>query len=894
MEFLAIIVLAVLALTVARLHSRVGRVEQELATFIAAQTAVVASETTESTIDPAEIASVSSVSSLPAPLEIASEDVVTELPEPPAAELGPWGTSEPSMETNKKPDIETALGTRWAVWVGGLALALGGIFMVRYSIEAGIFGPRARLVMAVLFGLLLAGAGEVARRKGFKVPLEGFRGAHVPGILTAAAAFTLFGAVYAAHGVYGFIGPGIAFTLLGLIGVAAVVAAVLHGKALAALGLLGSLVTPVLVASDSQNPWVLFIYLAIILTATAFIARLRSWAWIMGMAFAGCGIWGLIYLASTVVPAISPVAFINLIMLGVLVIIWLRGDPADSDLAPIGSGVDRTSVVPAFLTATTAILIGSVPDLAVLGGTYFSAALLVAMVIGACYRFKAITLLYASGVATLSVYLGSAFGNDFDITAPGRVVAIDGVPVSDVSVHFVSLGFLIGATFLVAGVWNARKYAVARSVRGASWAGWASLAPLGMLAITWFAFGNIDRDISYAIVALVLTGALIASAEWVARAEMPPMGGKVPVSLLLIGASAGTILTILMAFGAGPTTILIGIAAAVPAFATRYRVYPILGWLSAGLAGVTLAHIAFDPTIVGTNILGKTPVFNWLLAGYGLPALGFGFAAWQLAKTRPDTRPRQIMEAFAALFGLLTVAMLVRHAMNGGIINSGAPSLGEQAIYTLIAIGGSGILIALDARAPSPVFRYGALVIGVISVVLIAIAHFIGLNPLTTNASTGTIPVFNLLLLAYLMPAVAMAALAIYARGKRPRWYVATLAVVSAILAFAYATLSVRRLFQGEFIGAWKGMTQLETYSYSALWLVMGVALLALGARLRSVPLRIASAALVVVAVAKAFLFDMSQLEGFLRALSFIGLGGVLIGIGLFYQRMLISTAAKK
>ena len=37
----------------------------------------------------------------------------------------------------------------------------------------------------------------------------------------------------------------------------------------------------------------------------------------------------------------------------------------------------------------------------------------------------------------------------------------------------------------------------------------------------------------------------------------------------------------------------------------------------------------------------------------------------------------------------------------------------------------------------------------------------------------------------------------------------------------------------------------------------------------------------------KVFLIDMAYLEGFLRALSFIGLGAVLIGIGLFYQRML-------
>jgi uncharacterized membrane protein len=33
----------------------------------------------------------------------------------------------------------------------------------------------------------------------------------------------------------------------------------------------------------------------------------------------------------------------------------------------------------------------------------------------------------------------------------------------------------------------------------------------------------------------------------------------------------------------------------------------------------------------------------------------------------------------------------------------------------------------------------------------------------------------------------------------------------------------------------------------------------------------------------------MSNLEGILRALSFIGLGAVLIGIGLFYQRILLN-----
>src|SRR5690606_12989528 len=94
--------------------------------------------------------------------------------------------------------------------------------------------------------------------------------------------------------------------------------------------------------------------------------------------------------------------------------------------------------------------------------------------------------------------------------------------------------------------------------------------------------------------------------------------------------------------------------------------------------------------------------------------------------------------------------------------------------------------------------------------------------------------------------------------------------------------------FHGEFIGSWKGMNGLETYTYSAVWLALGVVVLAAGLRFKSRVLRLGSAVLVVAAVAKVFLYDMRELEGVLRALSFMGLGAVLIGIGLFYQRMLM------
>ncbi|TIM68883.1 MAG: DUF2339 domain-containing protein, partial [Mesorhizobium sp.] len=247
----------------------------------------------------------------------------------------------------------------------------------------------------------------------------------------------------------------------------------------------------------------------------------------------------------------------------------------------------------------------------------------------------------------------------------------------------------------------------------------------------------------------------------------------------------------------------------------------------------------------------------------------------------------------AAVAALLMLYMAFGSGWTTMLLGAAAivPALATRwRVYTLIAIGAGAILVAIDMRSPSLVLRYGSLAAGVVSVAFIVIQHFVALNPLFTDESTGRIPVFNLLFLAYLLPAIAAGGLALYARDKRPKWYAAMLALMAA-LAFVYATLSVRRLFKGEFIGLWSGLGQLETYTYSALWLIIGVALLTAGVWLKSQVLRVASAALISVAVLKVFLFDMSELEGVLRALSFIGLGAVLIGIGLFYQRLLTRAA---
>jgi uncharacterized membrane protein len=893
MELIVLIALVAGGIAIRKQGQRLKSLEQELATFrarLAGEAPSIAS-TAVPLVEPQP---------LPAH-EIARDAADPVEPDEQSVAAGPWTQAAaysaqaerdddeeeavvPETARAPKRDFETALGTRWAVWVGGLALALGGVFLVRYSIEAGIFGPRVRLAAAALFGMVLAGAGELARRRGFRAPVGGVSGAYVPAILSAAATFTLFSTVFAAHALYGFIGTATAFSLLAAIALGTLALALLHGQALAGLGLVGSYLTPALVSSQSPAVWTLFGYLAIVLVAAVAIASLRRWRVLAVMAYLGAGFWSTLYISESFPVQAAPLAFLSLVGIAALAGLWLArpgGEESERD-----SRSDPVSLVAAFFVFVVGVFLARGVDGLPVGAGYWAAGLLLAALAAAAWRVRAAPLLHAFGLAMLFIAGWSIIGGSADIDVLYGRLLFEGVWLQPGADAFRFWSFVLAGSVLAAGIAVARLKVAALPGHAAAWGFWAALVPLWVLVTAWLSSGNLNVDWRFALAALALAALLAAASEIVARAEEPAQAGGRGVSCLAIGAVAALCLALTAGFGPLLTTVLTGLAAALPAAATRLRSWPVLGWLSAGLAAVALARVGADPTIVGAYALSTTPFVNALTPGYFLPAAAFAYAAWQLAHTTAG-RPRLAMEAFAALFSLLGAAMLVRHAMNGGVIAPGEPSLAEQAIYSLIMIGGGAILLSLDRRAPSPVFRWGSIGLGVFSVLTIVSSHLVALNPLFTNDSTGTIPVFNLLLLAYLMPALALGALAWRARGVRPDWYVAVMAAGAVALAFAWGSLSIRRLFHGEFIGMWKGMGAVETYTYSAVWLGLGVAVLVAGLRFNSRALRLGSAVLVVLSVAKVFLYDMRELEGVLRALSFMGLGAVLIGIGMFYQRML-------
>ena len=189
--------------------------------------------------------------------------------------------------------FEERFGTQWTVWVGGVALALGGFFLVRYSIEQGWFGPGMRIILGGLFALALIAAGEWARRKENLSGIGGLPAAHIPSILTAAGTAVAYADIWAAFALYNFIGAATAFVLLGIVALATLAAALMHGPALAGLGLVGAYVTPLIVSTGQANYWALYIYLAVVTAAAFVLARARMWRWLAFTAVAFGLFWTL-------------------------------------------------------------------------------------------------------------------------------------------------------------------------------------------------------------------------------------------------------------------------------------------------------------------------------------------------------------------------------------------------------------------------------------------------------------------------------------------------------------------------------------------------------------------------------------------------------------------------
>jgi uncharacterized membrane protein len=413
------------------------------------------------------------------------------------------------------------------------------------------------------------------------------------------------------------------------------------------------------------------------------------------------------------------------------------------------------------------------------------------------------------------------------------------------------------------------------------WAASAVFAPLAILIALYYRIAGFERSLPFAGAAVLLAGAFALATEALSKRDDRP-GSDVASAIFATGAIASLALALSLALEKGWLTVALALMVPGIAWVAEQRAWPALRWLAAAVTVAVLGRIFWDPRIVG-DAIGTTPIFNWLLYGYGVPAASFLLAGHMLRRHADDV-PARMVDAAAILFTVLLIVLEVRHYLTGDPYGSASP-LAETALDVSLLLTVVIGLERLRVKSGSVIHDLGARLLAAIVFVMIVFSLGVSVNPLFTGEPVGG-PFINLVLLGYGLPAVLAGILALLTYRTRPYWYWATAAATALGLALAYLSLEIRTLYHGPVLT--EGATSdAEQYTYSAVWLLFGVALLAAGILRRSLTLRIASAAVVMLTVLKVFLIDMSDLTGIYRALSFLGLGAVLIGIGWFYQRLL-------
>lgn len=737
---------------------------------------------------------------------------------------------------------EQRLGARAFVWVGAVTLALAGVFLVRYSIEEGYLSPEVRVILAALFGFALIGGAERLRSRDDRVAQA----------LASAGVASLYGALFAAVALYDMIskpaaGGGAAALTAFAIGVS-----LRHGAFVAGLAFVGGFASPLIIGSETPNTPVLFGYLLAIAAGTLAVIRHRGW-WPLGWGvLAGSAIWTLLWMQSLA----GGLAWVGLFLVAVAgLFVWATWRRLQENDNP---------------TDDVALMVWLALGL--------TGALIAALIVQDDGRQSAGWLALAAH--GLGLFVLARWTPRFQyVAALAPVLSLATLALWGNTNEFGWMSAAFGGLYAAGAfalLWNAG--------RPGFWAALAVGAALSHFLLSWYMLRNVAAGTPWGLISIGLAVPFLVGAERLARWRETMPGAAEALGYM----AAGVVFFIAAAIALELRREWITVAYAVE-FAAVAAISAGLGLtamrrLCWPLLAVVVVRFVLNPEVL-TYPLGVTPIFNWILWGYGLAIVALMAGLRNLRPTGDEPLLRAT-EAAIALLAFVLATLQVRSIFHHDAMAVPDSGFMERSLYVLVWGAFSLAALWLARMRRDPVVLWAWRISGALAVALVVVAQVGIANPILRRTDVGSLPLANGLFLAYALPA-AMAALARrWIDGVEPERNVAlVIEATASLLAFVWVSLEVRHLFDPGFERDGFDAAGLELYVYSAVWLLFGVALLALGFLRNAAALRHAGMALVCIVVAKVFLIDMAGLQGLLRVFSFLGLGAALVGLGYAYRR---------
>ncbi|MFZ0267279.1 DUF2339 domain-containing protein [Caulobacter sp.] len=718
--------------------------------------------------------------SAPTPAAIASVAGQTTVRASSPPLLTPRPLPEPAS-TFSWAQASTWLAENGLAWLGGGGLALGGLLLVVYAAQRGVFTPPFRIAAAVILGLLMVGASEWIRRQ-TKAP--GGRHALAAATAAGAGAVTLYGAVWAAHVLYGLIPLPLAAVLIVAVSCGLLALALIHGEALALLALLGAFLAPMITRDGSWSSLALQGYLIMLGLTGPAIAALRRWGRAGLFTLAGLGLWSLVALVrdretdlalmlavALAGPALAtlwpdqtsdktrPDLFQQLPFIALITVslgslgLWQLGDNT------MGNGAGPILAGLLILAGAALVMFGRVP----------------------AWAFAAPTASAILGL--LSAQQRLAFSAD---TLPSAVWPI-----------FVEV---FGLTIMIAGA--GLGAALRRKAPPQDRTILLAIAAVGAMVLANLAWPFLNRlpgrfDDHVAALASGLTAALLAAgAGLLARRVEDP---KQDAGLGLWIAAAAELL-FLTVHGLTPHHIEpAAMALAALALAATANRLPWRGLAATAVASsiVTLATL-LRPSFVLDAASGQLslPLLALVTA---LAVAGLTAASWIVGAARRDHKTEAEALSTAALLTLLSGLFLILHAVLARLAPPplGAEDLLEASLRTALILA-AGLLLARRGRPEDGTIAQWRL----IGVVTLGAAYGLGsaglaLHPWWGDGQLTTgLPLLNDLLLTFLAPALLLAATARYRPDPTDAWSRGWIAG-AGVFALLWAITAVRHAFHG-------------------------------------------------------------------------------------------------
>lgn len=791
----------------------------------------------------------------------------------------------PPAPPKRRMDVEELLTLRWGVWLGGAALLFAGVFLVRYAVEEGFLGPTARCFAAALLGMGLIGAAEWLR--GRSVPVANLPWPdQAPPALAAGGVAVLFGAAFGFGIYYALVPPLIAFILMAGAGFIGLGLSLRHGQLVAAIGIVGAFATPVLVQTENPSIPGLYAYLFVVTAAALAVVRYAAWVWLGWSTTIACAFWVLLGAAEAGQgDAWAPGLFVPAVTLLYLALL---------PRAAMEFWIGRALV---WVPYAALGLSGMVVYLALPGWAPRIGILLLAPL--AIWKGAAEPRLDRLPWLSVLFFLLTLLGWALPLWHPtGEIVGtqeyiqavLPGGWAPDVIRPLLFTAAIMAAMYVAAGLWLERL-----APRPLVWSALVAAVPTLTLGITYTMVERFQARPLWALAAALLAAGQTMAAE-AARRE-----GEKPFALQRAGVhAAGAVasLALGLAMILADQWLTMAVALLLPPLAIieARAELPALRKVALAVAGLVLTRLLLN-WYVFDYALGGWPVVNTLLLTYGLPAACFALAS-RMFRQRADDLLVAVLESGAVAFATVLVSLEIRHWAGGGTFDGNRASGFLEAGLHVCSLA---ILALMTMRGA---VRLGRRVLDVAWRIQGGLALFGGFllllaNPGLTGTRVDGPAIFNALLAAYLVPAM-LAALALrQAPVQATRAVPKLLSLYALVAVFAWITLEIRHAFHPgrmDLVSIFNAVpvTDAELWCWSAAWLAYGIALMVGGIRMRLRAVRLSALAVVGLTAAKVFLIDMSGLTGLWRALSFLGLGLTLIGLGAVFRRFVSAHAAQQ